>query len=75
MSTENVEILVDSQTLRNLQAKRKKHMGVKQKLINKNKGWTEEMIDCLLDSLKRYNVICDFSGKDFDAVKKMAKKV
>ena len=50
-------------------------MGVKQKLINKNKGWTEEMIDCLLDSLKRYNVICDFSGKDFDAVKKMAKKV
>ena len=36
MSTENVEILVDSQTLRNLQAKRKKHMGVKQKLINKN---------------------------------------
>ena len=46
-------------------------MGQKQKLIKKKEKfqWTEEMIEYLLDSLKRYKVICEFSEKDFDAGK------
>ena len=28
--------------------------------------WTKEMFQYLLDSLKRYKVMCEFSGKDFD---------
>ena len=31
--------------------------------------WTEEMIEYLLDSLKRYKVMFNFSRKDFDADK------
>ena len=46
-------------------------MGQKQKLIKKKEKfqWTEEMVEYLLDSLKRYKVMCDFSEKDFDAGK------
>ena len=31
--------------------------------------WTEEMVEYLLDLLKRYKVMSDFSGKDFDSDK------
>ena len=31
--------------------------------------WTEKMDEYLLDSLKRYYVMCDFSGKNYDADK------
>ena len=31
--------------------------------------WTQEMIKYLLDSLKRYKVMCNFSRNDFDANK------
>ena len=44
-------------------------MVVKQKLINKKERWTKGMVEYLLDSLKIYKVMCDFSGKGFDAVK------
>ena len=66
MSTENVEFLVESQ---NLQAKRKKTYGREtetDKELREKFRWTEEMVVYLLDSLKRYKVMCEFSGKDFD---------
>ena len=31
--------------------------------------WTEEMVEYLIHSLKRYKVMCDFSWKDLDPVK------
>ena len=49
-------------------------MVVKQKLINKKERWTKGMVEYLLDSLKIYKVMCDFSGKNFDAVKIWRKK-
>ena len=51
--------------------KQKERMGEKQKLkkIKKKFQWTEEIVEYLLDSLKRYQVMCDFSRKDFDADK------
>ena len=41
---------------------REKRMGGKQKLKKKKKKfqWTEEMVEYLLNSLKRYKVMCDF---------------
>ena len=46
-------------------------MGEKQNLIKKRKKfqWTKEMVEYLLDSLKSYKVMFDFSVKDFSAEK------
>ena len=55
-----------------LQAKRRKTNERETETNKKKRGkfqWTVEMVECLLDLLKRYKVICDFSGKDFDADK------
>ena len=68
MSVENVEILVDSQNFMEPPNKRKRNLGGKQKLIKKFQ-LTEEVVEYLLDLLKRYKVMCDFFGKDFDATK------
>ena len=70
MATENVETLLESQTLWNLRSKREKCLEEKQKLKKRKKfQWTEEMVEYLLDSLRRYKVMCNFSGKDLDADK------
>ena len=58
--------------LRNLQVKRKKTYGGETE-TNKGKRekfqWTEEMLEYLLDSLKRYKVMYDFSERESDADK------
>ena len=60
-----------ARTLRNLPAKRKKHETETETDKEKREKfqWTEETVEYLLHSLKRYKVMCDFSGKDFDADK------
>ena len=60
-----------ARTLRNLPAKRKKHETETETDKEKREKfqWTEEIVEYLLHSLKRYEVMCDFSGKDFDADK------
>ena len=72
IAAENEETLVESQKFMEPLSKKKKRMGEKQKLIKKKERsfrWTKEMIEYLLDSLKRYKVMCNFSRKDFDADK------
>ena len=59
-------------TLWNLQTIRKKRYGRETETdIEKRKKihWIKEVVQYLLDSLKRYKVIYDFSEKDFDADK------
>ena len=71
MAAENEETLAEGQNFMEPPSKKKKPMGEKQKLIKKKEKFqrTEEMIEYLLDSLKRYKVMFDFSRKDFDADK------
>ena len=72
MSAENVQILVEGQNFKEPPSKTKKTYG-RQTKTNKGKRekfqWTEEMVEYLLDSLKRYKVMCDFSEREFDANK------
>ena len=72
MSAENDEILVESQNFVEPLSKKKKAYGTEtetdKEKIEKFK-WTEEIVEYLLDSPQRYNVMYDFSGKDFDAGK------
>ena len=72
MSAENVQILVEGQNFKEPPSKTKKTYG-RQTKTNKEKRekfqWTEEMVEYLLDSLKRYKVMCDFSEREFDANK------
>ena len=54
-------------------SKQKKKKFGRETETHKEKGQkfqlTEEMVEYLLDLLKRYKVMCDFFGKDFDANK------
>ena len=53
-------------------SKRKKTYGRETESVKEKKEksqWTDQMVEYLLDSLKRYKVMSDFSGKDFDADK------
>ena len=72
MSAENDEILVESQNFVEPPSKKKKAYGTETE-TDKEKiekfQWTEEIVEYLLDSPQRYNVMYDFSGKDFDAGK------
>ena len=72
MSAENDEILVESQNFVEPLSKKEKAYGTEtetdKEKIEKFK-WTEEIVEYLLDSPQRYNVMYDFSGKDFDAGK------
>ena len=71
MSAENVAILVESQNFMAPPRKKKKTYGRETKTDEKREKFqrTEEMLEYLLGSLKRHNVMCHFSGKDFDADK------
>ena len=72
MSAENDEILVESQNFVEPPSKKKKAYGTETE-TDKEKiekfQWTEEIVEYLLDSPQRYNVMYDFSGKDFNAGK------
>ena len=62
MSAKNIEILVES-------SKQKEKTYGREKETNKEKRMnfqgSEEMVEHLPDSLKRYKVMCNFSGKEF----------
>ena len=69
MSSEKVEILVESKNFKEPPSKKKKTYGREtetNKEIRQKFQWTEKMVEYLLDSRQRYKVICNFSGKDFD---------
>ena len=70
MSAENVRILVESKNFKEPPSKKKKTYGSETETDTEKREkfqWTKEMVEYLLDSLKRYKVIFDFSVKDFDA--------
>ena len=53
-------------------SKRKKAYGRETESVKEKREksqWTDQMVEYLLDSLKRYKVMSDLSGKDFDADK------
>ena len=69
MSSEKVEILVESKNFKEPPSKKKKAYGREtetNKEIREKFQWTEKMVGYLLDSRQRYKVICNISGKDFD---------
>ena len=63
---ENEETLVESSRQKEKKYGRKAETDKEKR---KKFQWTKEMIEYLLDSLKRYKVMCSFSRKDFDADK------
>ena len=67
-----METLLESQNFMEPPSKKRKTYAREtetEKEKRKKFQWTEEMVEYLLDSLRRYKVMCDFSGKDFDADK------
>ena len=77
--------MVESQNFMAPPSKKKKTYGRETETDEKREKlqWTEEMVEYLQDSLKRYKVMCLFSENDFDAdktaqyskmLKEMAKK-
>ena len=72
MSAENVEILLESQNFKEPPCK-KKNTHKRERETDKEKRekfqQTKEMVEYLLDSLKRYKVMFDFSGRSFNADK------
>ena len=71
MSAENVNIFVESENFKEPRSKKKTYERETETHKEKREKfqWTEEMIEHLLFSLKRYKVMCNFSGKDFNADK------
>ena len=72
MTAENVETLLESQNFMESPSKKNKTYGSEtetDKEKRKTFQWTEEILEYFLDSLKTHKVMCEFSGKDFDADK------
>ena len=63
--------MVESQNFMAPPSKKKKTYGRETETDEKREKlqWTEEMVEYLQDSLKRYKVMCLFSETDFDAGK------
>ena len=72
MSAKNVEILVESQNFKELRNQKKKTYGREPETNTEKRKkfqWTEEIVQYLLSSQKRYKLTYNFSEKDFDTDK------